>query len=268
MFKRPDRAASKSRLSATVDLWTAPRTGERENVCVLQRPGIRTDIPSYLLGMTQQDIDSQPARWRPTERWRHWLGAYPMVLAALEEETLSHAGDIRREFVHSYADHDPVELFYVAMAWGFGSTNVRWPAQQVILTVPPRRDIEGIVKAVRSNGAEAGWRALFGDFRIHGLGYSFGTKLLYFAGYRSSCVGLRPLILDANVLSALHDAGTGILATGEVQCAEYMEYLRLTEQWAANPAWRDGTPEIVEYGLFERGRELNENVKQRRKARG
>lgn len=111
-------------------------------------------------------------------------------------------------------------------------------------------------------------RPLFGNHRIFGLSYAFGTKLLYFAGYTSGCPGPRPLVLDANVLSALHDAGTGILALGGVQSADYLRYLELAESWAADPTWEEGTPEIVEYGLFARGRELNEVVSARRKASG
>jgi hypothetical protein len=239
-----------------------------QNGRMLQRPGVRNDIPPYLLRVTQQDLAGQTAKWRTTKKWRDWLARYPAVLEALEEEARHHDGSIRREFVHSYADHDAVELFYVAMAWGFGVTNVRWPAQQAILSHPPRAEIEGIAEAVRGSGAEAGWHALFGIHRIAGLGYAFGTKLLYFAGYSSGCPGPRPLILDANVLSALHDAGTGILASGEVRRADYLGYLNLAGQWAASPSWPEGTAEIAEYALFERGRELNDLVASRRKAAG
>lgn len=232
---------------------------------MFQRTGIRTTAPAYLLTVTQQDLDEQPARWRATEKWKAWLAANPAVLEALEDETVAHDGNIRRAFAHSYAERDPVELFYVAMAWGFGATNVRWPAQQAILEDPPRRQIAGIVEAVHTRGAMAGWQALFGDHRIVGLSYAFGTKLLYFAGYTSGCPGLRPLVLDANVLSALHDAGTGLLASGGVWSADYLAYLELAEHWAAEPAWPEGTPEIVEYALFERGRELNQVAAARRK---
>jgi hypothetical protein len=233
---------------------------------VLQRPGIRTDLPPYLLTVTQQDIAGQVAKWNATARWSSWLADYPAVLQALRDEVHDHGGWIRREFVHSYASGDPVELFYVIMAWGFGITNVRWPGHQAMLSAPPRESIKGIVHEVQTAGAGAGWRALHGKHKINGLGYAFGTKILYFAGYYSGCPGLRPLILDANVLTALHDAGTGFLASGGVRRADYLGYLDLARAWADDPVWPQGTPELAEYALFERGRELNDLVARRRRA--
>ena len=88
--------------------------------------------------------------------------------------------------------------------------------------------------------------------------------MLYFAGYHSGCPGPRPLILDGNVLSALHDAGTGFLASGGVRCADYLGYLNLVRAWADDPAWPESTPELAEYALFERERELNDLMARRR----
>jgi hypothetical protein len=111
--------------------------------------------------------------------------------------------------------------------------------------------------------AAAAWHALHGKYKINGLGYASGTKILYFAGYRSGCPGPRPLILDANVLTALHDAGTGFLASGGVRRADYLGHLNLASTWADHPAWPEGTPELAEYAQFERGRELNDLVSRR-----
>lgn len=227
--------------------------------------GVRSDPPQYLRTVSREELELQPAKWSLRDTWREVLAKYPGILEELEAEAADHGGNIRREFVHSFSHRDPVELFLVAMAWGFGSTAVRWPAQRAILSDPPRPEIEGIVQAANSGGALAGWGALFGAHRISGFSYAFGTKLLYFAAYRTGCPGPRPLILDAFVLSALHDAGTGILVGRDVTAADYLHYLELAEDWAQDPAWPDGTPELVEFALFERGRELSQIVSDRRR---
>lgn len=62
---------------------------------------------------------------------------------------------------------------------------------------------------VRDHGAGEGWSALYlPQTTVPGLGASFGTKLLYFAGY-SRAPGNPPLILDVNVTRALTDVRSG-----------------------------------------------------------
>ena len=70
--------------------------------------------------MKQADLDAHSVKWNATDSWVERLQAYPRVLTALKDEKVS-GGGIRRAFVHGYADSDEVELFLVAMAWGFGS---------------------------------------------------------------------------------------------------------------------------------------------------
>jgi hypothetical protein len=223
-------------------------------------------MPPYLLSLTQTDLDGQPVRWRKTSKWTTCLAKYPALVDALVDESAQNGGRLRRQFVHAYASADPVELFLAAMAWGLGTKGARWRGHQTILASPPRDEISAIVDVVRSKGAEAGWTALMKTHKIPGLGYAFGTKLLYFAGYTAGLPGLKPLILDANVLAALHDASTGILASDGVWRADYLAYLELAGEWSREPAWPAGTPELVEYGLFARGQELVALVNRRRNA--
>ena len=216
--------------------------------------------------MKQADLDAHSVKWNATDSWVERLQAYPRVLTALKDEKVS-GGGIRRAFVHGYADSDEVELFLVAMAWGFGS-RVRGKLQKAMLGSPPRAKIRGIVDAVQLRGALAGWNTLFDEnTRISGLGCAFGTKLLYFAAYNTTTNGPRPLILDSNVRIALLDAGTGICADSrKVLWQDYVEYLELAQRWGEHHTWQV-TPEVAEYTLFERSKRLVDWQNERRKAR-
>ena len=174
---------------------------------------------------------------------------FPDLLAALRVEIQrDDRKGIRRSFVFEYKDGNQFELFMAAMAWGFGSS-VRYKGHRKLLAGPPRQQIDSITDAVKHEGAAAGWTALYGDARVAGLGWGFGTKLLYFAGYHANTPGPRPLILDSFVRIALRDAGTGLCPTDEVQLSDYLEYLELAQQWANHPSWRV-TPEVVEFALL------------------
>ena len=108
-----------------------------------------------------------------------------------------------------------------------------------------------VIELVRTEGAVAGYRALARDGEAHlkFLGPSFGTKLLYFAGYGSD-VNPKPLILDRRVGAALDTFGV-YLRYGTFDPSDYEAYLALAAE-VATGAGRN--PHDVEWWLFTRGR--------------
>lgn len=207
-------------------------------------------IPALIRQYTRADVDAQRVKWVP-ERWIGTFVGHENVHAVLAAHS-QEAGGIARRFIHDRSDGDPVDLFLMAMAWGYQPKDYG-PArtQRVLASEGAEEKIRAIVNATRFDGAEAGWHALLNTHKIDGLNMSFGTKLLYFAGYTTGHRP-RPLVLDERVRASLNrpDVAPGTVpARGLVYRADYIRYLDLAETWASDPEWKQ-EPDVVEHALF------------------
>jgi predicted house-cleaning noncanonical NTP pyrophosphatase (MazG superfamily) len=219
-----------------------------------------SEVPEPIYRWRVSDVEAQRVNWIP-DRWISTFNGHEEAHAELKAHSVK-ANGIARSFILDHAGGDPVDLFLMVMAWGYGRTGYGPSRTSAILDQPgAKKKIGAIVDATRNNGAAAGWNAVLDTQHINGLGISFGTKLLYFAGYgseRENSAGEgseakkspRPLILDELVRASLQEVKPGTVpAKGLVRKADYLRYLQLAEDWAADPAWKQ-QPDVVEYGLF------------------
>ena len=137
------------------------------------------------------------------------------------------------------------------MAWGYGDVGYGAHRTAEILALPDSaNNLRKIVGATQERGPGAGWNALLSTHSVSGLGMSFGTKVIYFAGY-SGKHSPRGLILDDRVRWSLYDLARGTVPPPgkRVQERHYLAYLEQAERWAADPKWEQDA-DVVEYGLF------------------
>jgi hypothetical protein len=218
----------------------------------MNSPSAEPPLPDFVRDCTTEKVTEQRVRWEP-DPWRQVFVGHAELFEALTSHAAEATG-IARDFVHTRAGGDPIELFLAAMAWGWGSVGYGPTRVKAVLSQPGAMNrLAAIVDTVRNRGAGEGWTALLAEHKVPGLGMAFGTKLLYFAGYRV-CPSLRPLILDARVRAALQAAAPGTVpGTGRtVWRDDYLRYLKLANAWAAEPTWAQD-PDVVEYALFNRG---------------
>jgi len=206
-------------------------------------------VPARIRRYTVANVENQRVKWIPS-RWQKVFEGHEAAYRALVDHSQG-AGGIARSFIHAQASGDPVDLFLMAMVWGYRPKDFGTSRTERILEQDRVGEkIAAIVDATRREGAAAGWSALLNTHRIPGLEMSFGTKLLYFAGY-STEHWPRPLILDKRVRTSLQTVAPGTVpAKGKVLKADYLRYLELAEQWAADRTWRQ-QPDVVEYALFD-----------------
>jgi predicted house-cleaning noncanonical NTP pyrophosphatase (MazG superfamily) len=206
-------------------------------------------VPAKIREYTAADVEAQRVKWIPG-RWKNVFAGHEAAYKALIDHSKA-VGGIARSFVHAQASGDPVDLFLMAMAWGYRPKDYGTArTEQILQQDRAEEKIAAIVHATRHDGAAAGWSALLNTHRIKGLNMAFGTKLLYFAGYFAEHRP-RPLVLDQRVRNSLQTLAPGTVPRkGKVWTADYLRYLNLAEEWAAEPTWAQ-EPDVVEYALFD-----------------
>jgi hypothetical protein len=175
------------------------------------------------------------------------------ALDTVEDWWAEDGGVLRRDRLHAEATSDDVLPWFLAvMAWGYGSNGQGRPRVAKILNADPRCERITCIRDRALRGAEVGYRALYDtSSTVTGLADGFGTKLLYFAGYRR-CEGIRPLILDSRVRAGLAAAGAAAdLPTQSLDA--YLAYCELAECWADElfPGAERAPSDAVELGLFD-----------------
>jgi predicted house-cleaning noncanonical NTP pyrophosphatase (MazG superfamily) len=207
-----------------------------------------SQVPEPIYRWHVSDVEAHRVRWIP-DQWESTFKGHEAAHADLKAHSEAEGG-IARSFIHDHAGGDPVDLFLMVMAWGYGRTGYGPSRTSAILNqADAEEELRKIVDHTRTRGAAAGWSALLDTHHISGFGMSFGTKLLYFAGYRSGH-SPRPLILDELVRASLQKIARGTVpARGLVSRDSYLAYLKLAEKWALDPAWKQRS-DVVEYGLF------------------
>ena len=105
------------------------------------------------------------------------------------------------------------------------------------------------IKVIRGEGPASAYKALSRHRRlwVPGLGPSYFTKLMYFAGYDAKPFLPQPLIMDDNVIAGLSKVtGRPWAASAE----DYMHYIDLARDWAYE---FDTEADVIERRLFDVG---------------
>lgn len=105
------------------------------------------------------------------------------------------------------------------------------------------------IKVVRGEGPASAYRALSRHQRlwVSGLGPSYFTKLMYFAGYGAKPYMSQPLIMDDNVIVGLRKVTQ---QPWQATLEDYLLYIDLAKDWA----YELGTePDVIERRLFQLG---------------
>jgi hypothetical protein len=196
------------------------------------------DIPDRVRQLIDRWVeDGTPGQ--PPIPWprQRWLEDFPGNAAALGRlpDRLDRAAVRTACADASRSPAQAVEAFLAVMAWGFGDS-VGYGRYRTGRILASRSDsaprLHAVAQAIVTDGPLAGYLALASPraSRLHGLGPSFGTKLLYF--WQPADRRPRALILDAFVAKWLEDEVDWRLDPLPWSVDTYRRYLDQMHAWA------------------------------------
>lgn len=156
------------------------------------------------------------------------------------------------------SDHPELHTAVAAYVWGVGKNaySIGWLVRAFTTNAETVEDnLRRAASILERDGAVAAYESMQsnGPAKTKFMGPAYFTKFLFFAGYHHPAVmGLRPLILDKRVATALRARGVFGPRAGDTGWPSdlYERYLVYCEQ--QNP----DDPESVEVELFNEGRQL------------
>lgn len=156
------------------------------------------------------------------------------------------------------ASADPVTAFLWTMAWGHnGNSMGASRTERIAGQANAAANLAQIIGSAQAGNIQAAFNGLHGPFNIPRLATSFGSKLVYFAGYNSGPDSTQPLIMDSFVTSALAEVIDPTLARAAWNHQtrlwdEYWGYCELIRT-IRNKYVPDARIDLVEYWLWLHG---------------
>ena len=157
------------------------------------------------------------------------------------------------EIADSDSEHRELHTAVAAYVWGVGKSVYQLGWLVRAFTHQPAA-VEPTLKNAASllftDGAVTAYASMLpgGSNHLKFMGPAYFTKFLFFMGYRESCPGPRPLILDKRVATGLRTNGIMSIPDSGWPAATYERYLLHCQ--ARDPE----EPENIEIELFNAGR--------------
>ena len=179
--------------------------------------------------------------------------AYPEIKSVVPKPpAFISRNDLKDAAVSAFKLNDLSELprlFVKTMMWGSGTTNGRGP--RYTASALRRSDIAQLMMKIHEDLTGGKIEEAYGlHKKIHGVGPSFHTKLLWVVGSAIETKGLTPLILDDRVWAGLKRIGWNSRksAGSRNRGKRYRAYLSACDFWAKE---NHCSQEDIEFTLFE-----------------